>query len=304
MGKYKQTIDHRYQVYIQKFPEYSPFSIENLDYPFQEYVLGNTSNLAAYNISDLERNCLVELRDDIPSIRELPMDDLAWVPVGASRILKIQRLPDHDEMWKLAGDMLVEFSDSETIPEPLVQNTITTIRAVLGSDWRSHPHDTEDWSQQTNQRYTLQEASVLARYMAFPTVEGLIKSFCQRDIKMSGEVRPGRRVLKYPEHKSNYLGDDGDVVNHLGHLLWHLEQDVAETPLQERMIEFREAIYDFYRLDESEDTDGVYGYFSNQRNTALHGEAKARSESGILLNLIALLIFNIDHIPEHRRTPP
>lgn len=304
MAGYKETIEQGYQVYVEKYPEHSGFSIGDFDYPFQEYVLGNTSNLIAYTTTELELNCLVEFRDDIPSIRELPMDDLAWVPVGASRILKVQRVPDHDEIWKLAGEMLVEFEGSGTIPEPLIHNTITIIRAVLASDWGPHLHEAEDWAEPTNQRHTIQEASVLARYMVFPTVEGLVKSFCQRDIEMSGKVRQGRRILTYPEQNSNYIGDDGDEVNHLGHLLWHLEQDVAETPLRDRMVEFREAVYDFYRLSESEDIDGVYGYLSDQRNTALHGEAKAQSESGILLNLIALLIFNIDHIPEHRRTPP
>jgi hypothetical protein len=301
MGEYKNTIEQGYQTYVNEYPDYSAFNISDYDHPFQESVLGDSVGFVGYNESDLERACLVESRNDVPEVANLPMDDLAWLPIGVTRILKIQRVPDHDALWIEAAKILEQLNSSEQLlPEKLMRNIMTIIRAVLASTWTTNDHDSDDWSTSTNQNSVLQEASVLARYMAFPTVEGVVKSLCLHDIKMSGDVRPGRRVLCYSG--SDYLGDDGDEVNDLGHLLWHLEQDAAEEPLQTRMKEFRAAVEDFFRISASDDI-GAYGYFSNRRNTTLHGEARARAESGILLNLLSLLILNIDHIPKHRRNP-
>jgi hypothetical protein len=304
MGEYKNTIERGYQTYVNEFPNHSAFNIGGVDYPFQEYVLENNTNLIGYNESELEQDCLVELRTDIPNVSDLPLHDLGWLPIGATRILKVQRVPDHDAMWKVAAKVLDILNQSDkSFPKQLVSKTVTVVRAVLASEWGLDYQNASDWSKSANQRHTLREASVLARHMAYPTVEGLVKALCRRDIEMSGKVRPNRELLSYPSSNDNYHGDNGDRVNNLGHLLWHLEQDVAEGPLQTRMEEFRGAVKDFYKISESDDI-GVYGYFSNQRNTALHGEARTQAESGIILNLLSLLIFNIDYIPEHRRKPP
>jgi hypothetical protein len=135
--------------------------------------------------------------------------------------------------------------------------------------------------------------------MAFPTLEGITKCLMKRDITLDGTVRQGRRII-------SYSGDDytgGCQVNDLGHLLWNLEQAVADDTLQSRMEDFRNFIESFFQLEDNSSLGG-YGFLSNHRNSSLHGQMQARAEFGILLNLISLLLLNIDHIPLERRLPP
>jgi len=104
---------------------------------------------------------------------------------------------------------------------------------------------------------------------------------------MNGEVKSGRTVL-------NYSGDDytsDDECNNIGHLLWHLEQKVADDPLRNRLEDFRDEFSNFYTDTEK---GKEYGRLSDIRNTALHGEAEVQGEFGMLLNLMSIIVWNLD----------
>lgn len=296
MSEYKNAIQRGYRVYLDKYPEYGTFSFGEDGYPLQNMALSDSTGSIANNIGDLERAALVEHRDDIPDISELPMDDLAWVPVGLTDILKVQRTADHESIWTESVYILSEFnSDGKPFPDQIVRNIETLVRAVLCKSWSPSRFHEDGWTSDMNRKHTLEEASVMARYMAFPTIEGMIKALCRRDIRLDGIVREDREVLAYK--RDNYT--EKDEVSNVGHLLWHLEQDVATEPLRSRLEDFRVAVCDFFKIDG--DHSPAYGYISNQRNSVLHGQMRARAEFGILLNLISLIILNIDHIPEERR---
>lgn len=298
MGNYWGAIEKGYTEYVDRYPQDGMLQV-GADYPFQAGVNQNTQSFFGYNQGNLERKYLVSNRGDIPSISQLPRDDLAQMPLGLTRILKIQLTPDHDTFWKVVAEWLSDLNeDNDPLHDPLVRNIELLVHALIGGSWIPPSFWPSERSPQSSEDYILSEAAILARYMAYPTLEGIIKSLCRRDIRMDGKVRTGRIVLKYGPI-DHYPG--GERCNNVGHLLWHLEQEVADTELQSRMYMFREAYADFF---DNVQTDRVYGDITAGRNTSLHGEKRGRAEFGMLLNLISLIVLNVDHIPEEYRRVP
>lgn len=301
MGKYRDTIEEGYNVYLEKYPDFQKVQTP-YDYPLQEVYLSDDGPYVHIQnvLGQLEHACFVELRDDVPNVSDLPMEDLAWLPIGLTDILRVQRGPDHDALWKTTANCLPHLNSGNNLfPEQLAQNFETIVRVMLCSDWETDSSNDDDWSDEANRAHLQDRASLLARYLAFPTLEGMTKCLMKRDITIDGDVRPGQEVL-------SYSGDDyteGDKVSVLGHLLWHLEQSVADNILQSRMAELRSSIKSFLKL-EDESILGAYGFLSNQRNSILHGDIQAKIQFGIVLNVLCLLLLNIDHIPEERRIPP
>lgn len=298
MESYWEEISSGYEKYHEEYPEQGMVRLFDSGYPFREAVRRDIETRIAYNEGPLERECLVTLRDDIPPMEELPMTDLARIPILLTRILQVQRLADHDAVWqKAAGHLIKQNSDNKPLHDPLVRNFESLVRALLSSGWSIDPTESLEWDSQGNERFVVNNSSLFARYMAYPTLEGMIKSLSRRDIDMDGSIRSGRKVLRY-DGIDHYPG--GDECSHLGHLLWHLEKGVAKDPLKSRLEDFRNEYAEFFDISPKL----VYGDLYNNRNTTLHGELKARAEFGMLLNLMSLVIFNIDSIPENRRTLP
>lgn len=104
---------------------------------------------------------------------------------------------------------------------------------------------------------------------------------------MDGEVKPRRTDLNYSGN--DYTG--GDECNNIGHLLWHLDQKVADDTLRNRLKYFRDEFRDFYTDTER---GKEYDRLSDIRSTALHGEAEVQGEFGMLLNLMSLIVWNLN----------
>ncbi|WP_252698288.1 hypothetical protein [Natronosalvus vescus] len=271
---------------------------EKRPYPFQGVVNSSGEGFIGYNQGDLERECLISNREDLPEVSGLSIEDLGRLPIELVRLMKIQRTPDHDAVWKEAAFVIKEVTqEDDPVYEELVENVELLVRAILADPWGSIGGEF-GWNERSNQEFVLNNASLLARYMAFPTLEGIVKSLCRKDIEKNGTVRPGRVILGYGSI-DHYSGNE--QCNNIGHLLWHLEQDAADEPLSSRMQQFREAYAEFFSNVPS---NRVYGHLAKNRNTVLHGEKRAQAEFGMLLNLISLIIFNIDSVPEERRTTP
>lgn len=296
MDNHWPAIEEGYNNYLDRYPEEGMVQINGVKYPFQDAINKGNGSIIDKNEGDLERECLVSFRSDIPSITQLPLEDLTQMPIGLARILKIQRTHDHDRLWAFVADLLSALNrNNDPLHDQLVQNIELLTHAVHGGQWEIYSHFPSRGTSQSSQQYILNEAAILARYMIYPTIEGVIKSLCRKDIKMDGIVRSGRIILRY-DSSDPYA--EGDRCNNIGHLLWHLEQEAGDGVLCSRMSSFREAYAEFF---EEVQTDRVYGHITQDRNTSLHGEERARAEFGMLLNLVALIILNIDHIPEERR---
>jgi hypothetical protein len=288
MERYWGTIESSYREYVQKYPEEGMISIgDDSRLPLQSNVMAN-GGFVGYNEGMLEREKLITYRDDLPSISDLHVEDLALLPIELTNILKIQVTPDHDEFWKETARYLLKInSGNEPLHDELVSNFETMVRATLSTSWIGWSRHSDNWSSETNEQHVIGTAPIMARYMAFPTLEGIVKSICRDDIDMDGEIKQGRTVL-------NYSGDDysgGDECNNIGHLLWHFEQEVAEDTLRNRLEDFREEFSSFYTGIK---TGEEYGRLSDIRNTALHGEAEVQGEFGMLLNLLSLIVWNLD----------
>lgn len=304
MKEFRPTIEAHYSAYLEKYPEFGLLRDADYDFPLQGSVLkGVDPGSVARNQNELERACLVELRKDIPNVANLPMKDLTWLPVGLTDTLKVQLTHDHYALWEYTGELLLQMnSGGSPFIDGLVSNCETAYRCMLYFHTEFPPRGVDEWGTEYNRNHILQESSRLARYLIFPTVEGMLKSLSRRDIKQDGEVRDGRQVARYPEDRAPY--GPGEEVNNLGHLLYHLENEVAVQPLNDYLEEFRDKVWDFFKLNDEDEIDGVYGFLADQRNSVLHGEYRALAESGIMLNLLSLLILNIDNIPEERRKLP
>ena len=287
MERYWDTIESSYEEYVQRYPEEGIVATgDGSGLPLQSHVMAK-GGFVGYNEGTLEREKLIAHRDDLPSISDLHVDDLALLPVGLTKILKVQVTPDHNEFWKETARYLLKINlDNEPLHDEIVSNFETMVRATLSTSWISWSRPSDNWISETNKQHIIGNAPIMARYMGFPTLEGMVKSICQDDIHMDGEVKPGRTVL-------NYSGDDhtgGDKCNNIGHLLWHLEQKVADDTLRNRLEDFRDEFSDFYTNTER---GKEYGQLSDIRNTALHGEAEVQGEFGMLLNLMSLIVWNL-----------
>ncbi len=298
MRSYWAEIEASYRRYLESYPTEGMLGTEKRPYPFQGVVNSSGEGFIGYNQGDLERECLISNREDLPEVSGLSIEDLGRLPIELVRLMKIQRTPDHDAVWKEAAFVIKEVTqEDDPVYEELVENVELLVRAILADPWGSIGGEF-GWNERSNQEFVLNNASLLARYMAFPTLEGIVKSLCRKDIEKNGTVRPGRVILGYGSI-DHYSGNE--QCNNIGHLLWHLEQDAADEPLSSRMQQFREAYAEFFSNVPS---NRVYGHLAKNRNTVLHGEKRAQAEFGMLLNLISLIIFNIDSVPEERRTTP
>jgi len=184
MERHWDTIESSYGEYVNEYPENGMIGTgEESELPLQSSVMAN-GGFVGYNEGMLEREKLIVCRDDIPSISDLPVDDLAMLPIGLTNILKVQVTPDHDQFWRETARYLLKInSDNEPLHDEIVSNYETMVRATLSTSWISLSRPSDNWRSETNKQHIISNAPIMARYMGFPTLEGMVKSICREDIK-------------------------------------------------------------------------------------------------------------------------
>jgi hypothetical protein len=218
------------------------------------------------------------------------MEDLAWLPVGLTYTIKICQNVDHEALWKESAEIANAFHGEDApFDESISTGFETLVRTALTSPWNGDSTQISDWELRSNIHHILRHAQDMARYMAFPLIEAIVKVLIKEDISRDGIVREGKKVRKY----NGWYTEDEEVSN-LGHLLYHLESEVANEVFRERLEEFRDAVESFFGPGETY-WPGSYGYLYDQRSSIVHGGERTKAEFRILLNLLSLLILNVDN---------
>lgn len=293
MSQYKDEIWAGYETYLEEYPNNKIIDVGGYDYPTQGGALDDSIGEVALKdiITDLERKYLINYRNDIPDVRDLPMEDLAWLPVPLTYSIKIGQNTDHESLWKETVGIVVGL-DKEDGPfrENISVAFEALVRTALCSPWEGSEQNVTGWDLRSNVHYLLIHAQEMARYMAFPLIEAVVKDLLKNYISREGVVREGKQVRKYDGWYT-----EGDEVSNLGHLLYHLEMEVANEVFQNSLEMYRDAVESFFGPGETH-WPGSYGYLYQQRSSIVHGGERTKAEFRILLNLLSLLVLNVDNI--------
>lgn len=285
---YTTEIQSNYQSYLNRYPDEGMISSgdSESEYPFQSGVLTKRRNYISKNISELELDCLVCFNDTIPSIRKLSVNDLISLSLELLDILKIQITHDHLKLWEETAYVLSTLDSDETPVNDDVARNIEILTRLGLADISGNSAPFWEWSDNGHTSNILKNSHIIASYMAYPTLEGLVKSLCSDNINMDGTIKSGTIVtnLGGPDYQA---GTNNDEVHALRDILYHLEES-GDVVLSQRMEKARENIADFYDIS----SDEVYGFIYDRRNTTLHGEAEAGADFGIALTLVSLLVWD------------
>jgi hypothetical protein len=229
---------------------------------------------------------LVEGGENSAGMRYLSPTDYVWIASPLTRLLQYQISKDHIEYWWITHDFLYAFNDRVgVVPSELVKNLELLIRLVINAEDMM-------WNLSKNTNEILRHSEILATYLGYPTLEGLVKCKCSDYIDMDGNIRKGRKIRELgPRGQTNYkYHDDGHgICSSLGMLLWHLETEVLSPEYQAIMKNLREETGKMFEAPR----DRVLGRMTTFRNNALHGRNQARREYGVLINWICFVVWTI-----------
>lgn len=213
---------------------------------------------------------------------------LLRIPLSMSESLKVNLSDDHRTYWIHTVETLYSQAAAtfhiDTIDQ--LKWLIALMSPPLAGFEGQHPKWSDGWCAQE----VLRNGNTLASYLAYPVLEGVIKSICDDDFYPDGTIKSGRTVSILPPGSSR-TGDGEKRVSSLGDLLWHVENQVADGDLPELMVEMRKRVADFYGWPEDE----VYGRggLGGLRNSMAHGEEQAKAEYGVIMNYISLLSWGV-----------
>lgn len=282
-----ERVQANYEEYLQRYPEEGIVQAKS-DFPLQSQALiqgGYTGN----NLGDLERQLLITYDESLPDIERLSVETLSKLPVGLMHILKVQVSPDHQDYWKWTYWILESVNEQKSLlAEELLSSLEILFRlsacAPIPSNIHQgglHPNRAE-WTQEGHESYLVYRSKIIAAYLSFPILEGVLKSVCSDDIRMNGEIKSGKRIKKFTG------GYEHNVCYRLRDLLTHLEEEYADPPLRNELRDMRIAIGDFYHRNPNR----VYELFDDWRNSSLHGQEAPDAEYGTILNLLCLIIWH------------
>jgi len=283
-------IKYRYNKYLKSIEEADLIAINNesIDLPTKKSIQDEDVDFQISHTSvDGSRNLLLSVDDRRAGIRYLSPSKYGWLAVKLTEVLKANRSEDHDAFWWFTHDFLRAYNENTNLfPEELVDNLELLIRLMIVNPLIGQsPHH-----RQVNE--VLWEANVLATYLAYPTLEALVKVACRRDIDISGKIRQGRKIRQLlPEHRREFKHhDDGNgTCSNLGMLMWHLETEVAGPRNQVLLRRMREEVGQIFDYP----PDQIYGLINEFRNDSLHGQNRAPQEHGVLLNYACLVVWII-----------
>lgn len=279
------TIYDNYLNYTNRYDKEGMINVTGDYLPLQAAVLNDdVSNVSITgNVGALERELLLEFGNSNPRINSLNPRELACLPIGLTEILRVQITDDHREYWKLTADITNKLdSDTLGIPENILNVFELLVALVLATP--TVPRSRDRWSENWVQSRILEKSSILASYSGFPILEAFLKAICDEYVKMNGYVKPGKIL----ETHSGPIPEN-NLCTSVGGFLYHIENEMADPDLADRLEMMRERVADLYDWDSGEvyGTDGLSGL----RNSWLHGKEAAKAENGVILNYICLLIW-------------
>jgi hypothetical protein len=290
---YLDVIQENYEKYMQKSDVRNRGGVvaktpEDAYYPLQSMTLADIGGHAQLADGPIEREHLLEYSNSLPSISWLPQEDLLALPVELMELLKVGVTRDHIAYWERAYRDLRRVRDKVGISSEMLESLELLVRISIRSPAASGgslPSGREHapigyWSQEAHTDVIIGRSEVVAAYLSYPVLEHFVKWACEEDINLDGTIKQGKTIERF----------NGDPhtnrCSRIGHLLNHLELEIAGEELRKDMEQIREKIGEFYRHPD----DHIYGFIDNKRNRISHGEGIAVAEYGTILNLISLII--------------
>jgi hypothetical protein len=281
-----------YDKYVEQFEKYRALVVgdENATKLTQFMIQGDHDvGLDNFRLSvDNSDEFLINGHPYFPEVQDLPLEILCWLPIGLTKILQVQVTEDHTDYWWYTYSFAKAYDDETGLfPDGLIDNFELLIHLVsMRLDPQFRLSIDEPY------KVVLSNSRILATYLGYPTLEGLVKFACRRDIRMDGKIQNGKKIRKlgHPDsrdyyHHSNSPGSG--ICSNLGALLWHYETEVARSEHSVRLSKMRSEVAELYGTKPNR----VYGLLNGQRNDSLHGRHQGEKERGMLLNYCSLIIW-------------
>lgn len=240
---------------------------------------------------ETERTYLYVHDDELPFPHEWGYEMQLSMPVLLTRLLKVQKTPDHVYYWAWTAEVVNFFGLFDRRLSRAYSLLMHTILAERTSGFSVEDTDEEIdrkrrqmavFDRLTNRHYRemVGQKAQLAAFVSYPVLEGLLKSILSDVIKPDGVIRSGETLEGvYDDYSS------GERCSSLRDLLHHAEQNTLDASVVDKLDNLTSEIESFG------DGDEAYSLIYNWRNTLLHGEDSWDFQYGILANLISLLMW-------------
>lgn len=274
-----ETINERYEDYLRSYPNESNINIkledEIVDYPLS---WGHQTGRSVIidSIEPIDTHYLLSFDDSAPKFEDLYLREKADFPILLTKIGQVKSTQDHRKYWRYSLKELSDFfggstNEYDTLLEIL---EIAVLLSCMVTTKESDPS------------YLRKKSYFIATYVTFPLIEALLKGFCEEDIRMDGEVKPGHRIRRLGSSDSYFT--EGEICSDIGSLFFHLEEEIADDYLKNSLEEFREYIAKFG----DGNADLAYGQIKDWRNGLLHGEKRPIGQFLINMNIVFFLMWH------------
>jgi hypothetical protein len=226
-------------------------------------------------------------------VPNLSLEVLQEIPVYLTQTLAFSRgnviiTQDHTLFWAWTAEIVHQLTRNIK----LFNSDIThffglLVHANLSSLGRA-PRDARDMNINSAIRLlvdnhveaVITEIHTLSAGFAFSLLEKLVRKKCGEYVKENGEIKKDFKI-------KNRLYKQGEIISNLAHELQLLEK-IANKNLKEKLQMFKEMLR---KADEKISKD-AYTILKEWRNTLLHGERLFSTTTGIVTNLICLILLN------------
>lgn len=258
----------------------------------QSIIRGNSKVHFSGNEGETERAYLYIHNDDLPFPHEWEYGTQLGMPVLLTRLLKVQKTPDHIYYWSWTAEVATSL---DLFGERLNRAYILLMRTILAERVGGFSvGDTDEeidrkrqqmavFNQLTNRHYRelAGQKAQLAAFVSYPVLEGLLKSILSDVIKPDGVIKSGETL-----EGDGRTYTSGNRCSSLRDLLHHVEHNTLGSSVVNELDDLTSEIETFG------DGDEAYSMIYNWRNTLLHGEDSWDFQYGILMNLISLLVWS------------
>jgi hypothetical protein len=248
----------------------------------------NPGRNVIHAVGPLERQSLVFTRFDdatgrwVPRYRIEEMDRQLVHELPALLLPQFRVQPntyDHKVLWSWTIELVVMPDTRGWFQDQALQESLELLFRLMLA-----PRPPSD---STHIRTIISQKELIAFVLAFPFLEGLLKYRSSAFVYSDGRVKQPFQLNGGPRGGATYDPAGRGTINNLEHLLYLFEEQVATTSMKQLLTEYRSA------TEALTGNPDCYGMLYQWRNDTLHGAAPPGIGSGILLNLICLLILDI-----------
>lgn len=271
-------IQSSYDEYISRYPDESMISVGGTGLPLKESVKNNTGGIYETNVSAVERDCLFTYSDSLPDVDSLSIPELERLAVSLTRPLQAQITDDHHQYWELSFKTFQDVNREYSVLDRRIWKSVEYVFHLCLVD--------EFPIGKSHSDIVLKDSRRIAPYVAYPALEGLLKSYSRPAITTDGEVQIPNRIVGL---KRGDTYPSGKQCSSLLDLLYYIESKIGnyDSELQNNLQSFRQELADLADISPTE----VYGLLYSWRNSTAHGQPSPDVQYGVVLNLICLLIW-------------